>query len=69
MQKTVVIPLNPYLGEKEVHAFSNGIILKMNAIAELGLELAYHNVTVQHISHSAIEIFLNSIITDNLFKV
>ena len=31
---------------------SNGISPKVNAIAWLELELAYNNVTVQHISHN-----------------
>ena len=34
-----------------VHTFDKGIRAKVNVIARLEFELAYNNVTVQHVSH------------------
>ena len=37
--------------DKRVHSFHGGISPKMNVIARLEIELAYYDVTVQHVSH------------------
>ena len=39
--------------DKWVHAFLKGIDSKVNVKAWLELELAYHNIAVQHINHYA----------------
>ena len=41
--------------DKGVHAFPKGISLKVNVIAWLEFELTYYDVTVQHVSHIAME--------------
>ena len=39
--------------DKEVHTFPKGIWLKVNVMRRLEFELAYYNVVILHISHSA----------------
>ena len=43
--------LNYRWWDKGIHTFPKGISLKVNAIMLLEFELAYYNVTAQHVSH------------------
>ena len=53
-RETVVVLLIPELvGAKRVPNFPNGISPKVNAILQLKFEIAYYNITVQHINHNA----------------
>ena len=48
-----MIQFNPYLGDKEVHAFPKSITLKVNVITWLEFELYYFKTTAQFFSHYA----------------
>ena len=44
--------IQPIAGEdKEVYTFPKGLSPKVNMIAPLEFELAYHDIAVQHVSH------------------
>ena len=45
----VVVLVNPYLKDKEVHSIPKGISPKVNSVWRLEFELAYHDVTVVYI--------------------
>ena len=40
------------MGEKWFHAFLKGISPKLNIMMQLVFELAYNNVTIQHVRHN-----------------
>ena len=44
-------------GDKGVHTFSKDIRAKVNVMVRQGFELAYYDVTVQHVNHYVISMF------------
>ena len=55
---TTIYTLSAEGGEKEVHAFSKGINLKVNLISRQGFKLNYYVIVVHHISHYALRNFI-----------
>ena len=53
----MVVLFNPYLevGDEGVHTIPKDISSKVNIIARPEFELAYYDVTIQHVSHYAME--------------
>ena len=47
----LMVLFNQNLRDKKIHIFPKGISPKVNVIARLESELAYYNVTVQHVTH------------------
>ena len=50
---------NPYIGGLAVSSLFRGYLLEMNVIDRLEFELAYYDVTVQHVSHYPIGTLLS----------
>ena len=55
-----MVLFNPSQGVKGSHIFLKSIRKKVNAIAQLGFELAYYYIVVQHVSHYITRKFLST---------